>query len=157
MTRGSSLSDQRVRERINKSLIPVEINLSDVGFPTSVPGLKPWQNAYENDWRYKFGFATSVVLSPDGKWPLGTSGSGHIWEYKTSINYNPDKYLQFVDECLDRFARAVALGSQTALDAKTREAKLAALQAEILRSIEDANHHAQKPRGWDAEAAKLAQ
>jgi hypothetical protein len=81
----------------------VELNVTDQGFPKNVDGLKAWQKAYNRVAFFKTAFATSVVLTPDGATPLGSSGSGFAWEWKTAANYHPDRYLAFLSHALNRF------------------------------------------------------
>jgi hypothetical protein len=104
MARGSSLSDDRVINQVNKDFIAVDNNISDQGWPADTPALAPWQRWLSNHpGNATNGFTTSVVISPDGQTPLGTSGSGYISEWHTSICYNPDKYLGFLDGGLQKY------------------------------------------------------
>ena len=138
MARGSSLSDAKIISRVNKQFVAVEINISDTGFPKDVRALKAWERAYKKNWRSKFGFATSVVINPTGKYALGTSGCGHTWEWDTSINYDPKKYVKLLDECLDRFARARKL-EEADPDAQETKQDWLKLSGEIIKSIREAN------------------
>src|SRR5271154_6950797 len=104
MARGSSLSDDRVIEKLNKDFIAVDNNVTDMGFPANTPALQPWQNWFNKHPRNaQNGFTTSVVITPDGKIPLGTSGSGYIDEFATSICYDPAKYYDFLQGSQGRF------------------------------------------------------
>lgn len=127
MAKSSSLSDPQVIDTLNRTMVAVEINVTDQGFPKDVPGLKPWERAFSQDRRYRFGFATSVVLTPDGTAALGTSGCGHRWEWETSINYHAEKFRKYLEGCLDRFVRLKS-GDD-----------LAALRKETIAQIREAN------------------
>jgi hypothetical protein len=139
LTRGSSLSDGKIIARINKEFVTIEINITDDGFPKELPGLGMWQKAYENDKKLKFGFATTVALSPDGRFPLGTSGCVHLPHWQNTIGYEPSRFLPYLDECLDRHARARAIAEDTSSPAEEREADRKKLAGEILRQLEQAN------------------
>jgi hypothetical protein len=104
MARGSSLSDDRVINQINQNFIAVDNNISDLGWPANTPALMPWQrwlSTHPNN--AKNGFTTSVVVTPDGSMPLGTSGSGYVAEWHTSICYDPDKYLGFLEGAQQKY------------------------------------------------------
>ncbi len=139
LTRGSSLSDGKVIAKINKEFVALEINITDDGFPKELPGLALWQKAYENDKKLAFGFATTVALSPDGRFPLGTSGCVHLPHWDSTIGYEPAKFLAYLGECLDRHTRARAIAEDTSKPAEGREADRKKLAAEILRQLEQAN------------------
>ncbi len=139
LTRGSSLSDGKIIAKINKEFVALEINITDDGFPKELPGLGMWEKAYANDKKLKFGFATTVALSPDGRFPLGTSGCVHLPHWQNTIGYEPSKFLPYLDECLDRHARARAIAEDTSKPADEREADRKNLAAEILRQLEAAN------------------
>jgi hypothetical protein len=133
------LSDAGVIQKINAKFIPLEINLTDEGFPAAIPALKLWEKAYQSKASFKVGFATTVIVEPKGNYPLGTSGSGYLGEYDTSINYHADKYQKFLDESLDRARRARELETSTTLTAQERASKHKKLTEDILLSIQQAN------------------
>jgi hypothetical protein len=123
---------------VTKEFVAVGINITDVGFPKDVAGLKLWEGAFEKERSFKVGFATSVVLGPGGQMPFGTSGCGHREEWKTSINYHPEKYLKFLDESRERHLKAKAVVEDKELDEAARAAKLKELGAETLKAIQEA-------------------
>jgi hypothetical protein len=51
------LSNPDVIKKVNAEFIPVEINLTDEGFPSSIPALQLWQKAFEVKPSHKLGFA----------------------------------------------------------------------------------------------------
>ena len=108
--------------------------------------LKLWEKAFDKSVTYEFGFATSVAIEPDGKYPLGTSGSGHIQEYETSTNYHPEKYLKFLDDSVSRLHRLRAVGEDKSLTPQQRAVKIRELQAEIIESLQEANKNTKSQR-----------
>ena len=136
MMRSSVLSDKTVIDEIKKNFIAIELNITDDGFPKDVPALKPWENAYNANKLYTVAFATSTVIGPTGKWFFGDSGSGHSYQADTAPNYHPDLYLKFLATCKDRYERALAIESDKTISETARKLKLAALQAEILKSVQ---------------------
>jgi hypothetical protein len=104
MARGSSLSDDQVINKLNHEFIAVDNNISDQGWPANTPALDQWHNWLDNHPSYAHnGFTTSVVISPDGRMALGTSGSGHVAEWHTSICYDPAKYFGFLEGAEQKF------------------------------------------------------
>ncbi|HEY9777795.1 MAG TPA: hypothetical protein V6C81_28805 [Planktothrix sp.] len=104
-----------------------------------MPGLNAWKRAFE---KYKFSktaFATSVVLTPDGKAPIGSSGSGFLWEWKTATNYHPDLYLRFLTDSLDRYGRICQIKQDNSLSPVQKQFKLAALSFEIMAEMKQSN------------------
>jgi hypothetical protein len=90
---------------INTNFVPYELNITDQGFPAIIPGLKPWQKAYNKSKFYHEAFATSIAFTPDGAIPMGSSGSGFFWQWKTAANYHPDRYLEFLKDARNRFSQ----------------------------------------------------
>jgi hypothetical protein len=131
MARGSSLSDDRVIDKINRNFIAVDNNISDQGWPANAPGLNPWHRWLDSHPSYsQNGFTTSVVLSPDGRTSLGTSGSGHISEWHTSICYDPQKYFAFLDGSLNKYQSLQEIMSRP--DPNQRGAQLAQFEQQIM-------------------------
>lgn len=143
MVRGSSLSDETVIKEINDNFVAVEHNISDKGFPKSATGLKLWEHAFKRNWKHKFAFATSVVLTPDGKMPLGTSGSGYRWEWETSANYHPNLYLAFLRDSYTRFNKYLSVKDDPSLHPMQRKLKLLALWGEAMKQATQANKRRQ--------------
>ncbi|GEM_PF-2061491 len=146
MMEGSSLSDERVIEKVNAEFVALRLNVTDEGWPEDLPGLALWESAFEKDWRHRFGFATSIVLGPSGASAFGTSGSGYRWEWDTAINYHGDRYLAFLEGSLDRCRRAARLQSDETLSDAERAAALARLKAEIVAQAVEANKRGRKSR-----------
>lgn len=90
---------------LNRDYVAVEINITDRGFP-DLPALKPWEIAFDKKKSYRFGFATTAIIGPDGAQSFGHSGSGYMHEFEASTNYHPEKFLAYLEASLDRYARA---------------------------------------------------
>ncbi len=134
MTRGSSLSDEKVIALLNQRFIPIELNITDQGFP-EVAGLKAWQRAFDKFKWSKTAFATSVVLTPDGAAPIGSSGSGFAWEWKTATNYHADLYFKFLTEALGRYEKICSIKTDNRLSPTEKQVRLAALSVEIMQQM----------------------
>lgn len=89
-------------------------------------------------------FATSVVLDPAGKYPLGTSGSGHRNEAATAANYHPDLYLKFLTASKSRGQRLAAVQADKSLPWGEKLRRMTALRSEIIQQLKDANSRG----GW---------
>jgi len=100
-----------------------------------VPGLRPWARAFEKFKWAKTAFATSLVLTPDGVSPIGSSGSGFLWEWNTAPNYHPDLYYKFLTDSLMRYDKIQSIKTDTALSPVQRQLKLAALSVEIMQQM----------------------
>jgi hypothetical protein len=104
-TRGTSLSDAAVIERLKKDYVCLALDCKRSGFPASMPGLQLCEQVYRNYANPDKGFSASCVLTPDGQQLLGTSGAGTVATYKTSICYDPAKFARFLDESGERGQR----------------------------------------------------
>src|SRR5260370_35376584 len=96
------LSDADVIKKVNDKFIAMEINITDEGFPAAIPALKLWEKAYKSKASFKVGFATTVVVEPRGKYPLGTSGSGYLGESDRATNYPAHQDQKALREALYR-------------------------------------------------------
>lgn len=142
MARGSSLSDDNVISLLNKAYIPVDDNITLVGWP-DMPALRPWKRWFENhsdpDGVHRDGFTTSVVVTPDGQMALGTSGSGYIAEAQTSVCYRPDKYYAFLNQCLDRYRRLKAIERNANLSDQEKAYAISQIKLEVMADMHDRN------------------
>lgn len=106
MTRGSSLSDERIINLINEKFVAVNLNLSDHNFPKDLKCLAPWQKALsqirEQSPPRERGFSTTVILSGDGEEIISTSGTGYHTRFREALNYKPQDYLDFLKQALKR-------------------------------------------------------
>jgi len=97
------LSDQKVIEELNRSFVPVEVNITQTGIPLkAAPGLWPWTLAYAAIPHFENGFVSTVVLDPSGKRALHDGGDSGINKISTAANYNPPIFLEFLAESLRR-------------------------------------------------------
>ena len=144
LTRGSSLSDDRVIAYINQNYIPIEVNITDSGFPDDVPALRVWQRAFKGFWQSKFAFATSVAITPDGSLPLGSSGSGFKREWQTAINYHPDLYLGFLKDSLSRYNQICETRNDTSLNPMQKEMRMLSIYKDTYEQIS----YAYRNGGW---------
>jgi hypothetical protein len=133
LTRAVALSNPAVIDELNNHFIPVEFNLSTQDFPSELGGLSLWQEAYERDSRYSLGFATSIVLGPEGTTPFGTSGCGHRGELGTSINYDPARFLEYLQASRERYLR-----TKQALE-KRDQVTVAEVQSEVMDQLREAS------------------
>ena len=131
--RAVALSNPSVIYELNNHFIPVEINLSTQDFPLELSGLSLWQEAYERDSRYSLGFATSIVLGPGGTTPFGTSGCGHLGELGTSINYDPVRFLEYLQASRERYLR-----TKQALE-KGDQVIVGEVHSEVMAQLREAN------------------
>ena len=97
------LSDEKVIAELNSAFVPVEVNITQGGFPKSAPGLWKEMLIYAALPNLKNGFVSCVALDPTGKTALHDAGDSSIQNVKTAANYNPGKYLEFLAESLRRF------------------------------------------------------
>lgn len=97
-TRGTSLSDPAVIERLRRGFVCLALDPKRGGFPASLPGLALCRSVYERCADPTKGFSAACVLTPDGAHLMGTSGAGTIPRYRESICYDPAKYARFLDE-----------------------------------------------------------
>jgi hypothetical protein len=139
MARGSSLSDDRVINEINNNFIAVDNNISDQGWPANTPALTPWENWLNTHPKNsQNGFTTSVVISPDGRMALGTSGSGYVSEWHTSICYDPDKYLGFLNGAEEKYQQYQAIART--VDPNQRYSMASQLQRQIMQENRTRNN-----------------
>lgn len=76
--RCAALSSTRVLDVIREFYIPYALNVTRDGpdFPAAqhLPALAHVKAVYATNWRYEFGFASCLMLTPDGQHPLGVVG-----------------------------------------------------------------------------------
>jgi hypothetical protein len=133
---------------LEDSFVPVQIDISQQGAELAeiAPGLAVWESVRRSHWKYRFGYATSVVVDGDGKRVLAASGWGRWWEYGTCANFNPDLYLAFLLTGQERHRRLTSL--RAAPPGPERAAALGDLSREILDSLHAAyDAKTEKPRG----------
>jgi hypothetical protein len=110
------------------------VNITDDGFPESVPALQWWKQVYAQAGRKHTGFAQCIMIESDGQFPIGSSGRGERHEFDIATAYNPDKFLIALNDSLDWWQRVRVVRSepklpQQEIDAKLLEIKAAAWEA----------------------------
>ena len=84
---------------VNEKFVVTDINLTDKGFPAALPGLRPIQRVYEHHKQvFCDGFATCVVLTPDGKDLL--ADAGNVFDIRTYCGFYPEQFLEFLQEAI---------------------------------------------------------
>lgn len=99
---GSSLSEPAVIDLLNSKFIPLYADVDVYGFPEGMPALEKYRKMWQFFEKHKWGIATSAVVDQYGRHILGESGSGFFWEWKTAANYNPDKFMTYLQKALDK-------------------------------------------------------
>ena len=97
------LSQPKVIERLNRDFIPLEINLTDQGWPKEIPALWGWKLVFGTWDHFKKGYTGMMITTPDGKTELGSAGDPSISAWKTSAHYHEDKFHQVLDKSLAAF------------------------------------------------------
>ena len=104
-TRGTAHSDADVIRTLNTHFIPFELDVTKGEFPENMPGLNLVELTYKSSPAFNLGFSTTVVLTPDGKNPVGWSGNSEVPKYDVSIAYDGDRYLWMLEEAAARATR----------------------------------------------------
>lgn len=106
-------SDERVIQFIKENFVACDVNITDSGFPSHIKALQFVEKEFkkEENWKHEFGFALSVVIGATSSridFPVGFSFEmdDQTKEFWTKVNFNPEKYLIFLVESLDRYRRA---------------------------------------------------
>jgi hypothetical protein len=92
-----------VIDLLNKEFIPLELNLSDKGWPETMPALWGWKLYHSVNPISKFGFTACAALTPDGKRELGNAGSAGAENWKTSAHYHGDAFVEFLEKSLAKY------------------------------------------------------
>jgi hypothetical protein len=126
---------------LNEQFVPVIHDVSDPGAKGRVPALGLWEQAYESNWAYREGFATTVIISADATVPLGTTGiARHHWrDVGPSGNHLPDVLLDLLADSKERQERLDSIRGDLAKNEPGDAARLDALQDEIIRAIQKVN------------------
>ena len=104
---GSSLSDSSVIALLNSRFIPLYADVDAYGFPEEITAIAKYKRIWKAFSNNKWGIATSAVVDSSGKQLLGESGSGFFWEWKTAANYNPGKFLEYLQKALYKVIKDV--------------------------------------------------
>jgi len=99
--RSSALSNDKVIEVINEFFVPITINVTKTGFPTSkITALTYLEAVYQTNWRFEFGFASCYALDDTGNIPLGMAVPSSL---NLEENYSGKHYLEFMVNSLERY------------------------------------------------------
>lgn len=74
--RCTSLSSDKVLDVIDEFFVPLAINVTCDRWASAahLPALRMAEQVYASNWRFEFGFASCVMLTPDGQHALGWIG-----------------------------------------------------------------------------------
>lgn len=78
------------------------------------------------------------MIGPGGAGAFGTSGCGHMDEWKESINYHADKFKGYLDASLARFNKAKEAAEDKTLAGDAKLAKIKEIGDECLKAIAEA-------------------
>jgi len=96
------LSDENVINILNSKFVPLYANFDAYGFPEGIPAIAKYRTLWKISNTMRSGIATSAVVSPSGMRLLAESGSGFgffgLW--KTTTNYNSNKFLAYLEYAL---------------------------------------------------------
>jgi len=154
--RASALSDDVIIEMVNENFIPLALNVTTQGFPKDqIPALVHFENAYNTNWRFSFGFAGCGIVECDGQYPIGHSAMAR--NPTNGIGFERESWVDFILKSLERhervlsikleFARGNFLGGFGGIGALVTE-----IQADMQRHLAGAM---QAQRGFDAVADEL--
>ena len=130
LARGSVLSDPKVIDLLNREFVVTELNVTEKGFPASLPALAWWKKVFLRE-PVREGFANQVVVDPSGHYPLASGDDGLVTRWSTSINYNPELFRAMLRLALDRWHRLQAIQDQADLSAEEKDKQIADLKQEI--------------------------
>jgi len=109
--RANALSDDKVIEVVNEHLIPLEINVTTDGLPVQqIPALKPVEVIYHSNFRTEFGFASCLIVEPEGRYLLGSSAM-HRAADQLDVEgaFSAKGYLDFIVTSLERYKKCCAI------------------------------------------------
>jgi len=108
--RASALSDDKVIATVNEFLVPLEINVTTDGLPTDkMPAMRLVESIYKANWRTEFGFASCLVLDPEGKIALGSSTIQPFDPNDPAGLFSPQAYLAFIVKSLERWQKVKSI------------------------------------------------
>jgi len=104
--RASALSDDTLIKTVNEFCVPVSLNITRDGFPVDLlPAMKPVELIYNSSWRNEFGFASCLMIDPEGKVLLGSSAmvDNAIQRLDPQQFFDSERYLAFIVKSLERY------------------------------------------------------
>jgi hypothetical protein len=138
LSRSSVLSDPKVIDLLEREFVATELNVTDQGFPDSLPALAWWKKLYQQNGQVQLGFGNQVVVDASGRYPLASGDDGQVDRWTTSIDYNSDLYTAMLRQALDRWHRLQSIQSDAKLSSQQKDQKVRDLQQEVGRSVSKA-------------------
>jgi len=106
--KGSVFSDPTVIAFVNKHYVPVELDLTNEGFPSKeqLLAIQSIKNAFDNTYHCRFGFSVNVVINPMLAFPLGAANGGAERGLQFAVEYNAPLFMQYLESCLSRYKKS---------------------------------------------------
>jgi len=154
--RAVSLSNERVREQVTQSFVPLKVRI-DHGteeFPLDWPALKSWSTTYRRMGGKKCeGITACCVISPDLKIEYANTGSAFVWEMFESTAYDPVKFAAMLERGKERFKRDRQILEDGSLSERERLQKRVAFQNEVRKALEKEGPFRLPPTGFTIQHA----
>lgn len=156
-----SLSNTKVQKMINESFVPLKVPI-DYGtkdFPLKWDAVQDWRRIYNlmGGPRTK-GFTACVVVDPQTKLQLGSTGSAMVWELFDSIAYDPDKFAAMLEKAQQRLEKLQAIASDPGLGEIQKRIQTGLLKRKLKEEIRKEGAFHLPPRGFSIKnATKLFQ
>lgn len=144
--RAVSLSNKAVQKTIIAHTIPLKIVISPGAkeFPLDWAGIRRWSFGYQLVKKGN-GYTGCAVISPDGTFELGSTGSVSVWALFDSIAYDANKFKKMLDLSLQRHRQLSAIKNPLKLwQAKRR----------ITREVRKEGRVGSIPRGFTVRKAR---
>jgi len=156
-----SLSNTKVQKMINESFVPLKVPI-DYGtedFPLKWDAVQDWRQVYNlmGGPRTKV-FTACVVIDPQTKIQLGSTGSAMVWELFDSIAYDPDKFGSMLEKAQQRLQQLQAIASDPGLSEFQKRIQTGLLKRKLKEEIRKDGAFHLPPRGFSIKnATKLFQ
>jgi hypothetical protein len=117
--------------------------------------MKSWQLGYMLMGGPKVkGMTGCSVVTPDGSFQLGSTGSAFVWEMFDAIAYDPKKFVAMLDNSLARYKVDEDIERDSTISDAERRKRIAKHHAEISQEIKMEAHFHMPPPGFTKENAK---
>lgn len=90
-------------EKLNTEFIPLEVNISDDGWPDNIPCLWLWKLYHKANPISKFGFTAMMIVTPDGKTMLEAAQSAGAENWANCEQYHGEKLVELLDKSMKKF------------------------------------------------------
>jgi len=111
LIRGTVFSDPQVIDLINSEFIPVDVEITNYGFP-QIPALQPIFKIYEKQYFCKFGFSVNIVIGPGINFPLGILAGNEQSSLNTAIEYSPMEFYRRLVAAKNRYEAALKMNEK---------------------------------------------